>query len=125
MHTRVVPYGTGLAVRPLWTRRHAALALAVAVAAAVVVLVSQSSFASELKLRASVLRRVAAGRSVDASYFEPGACVEYQPMSGDHHLTVFLDAGHGGEPEQLALRDHVLQGYGALWLALMGIGLYG
>ena len=41
------------------------------------------------------------------------------------HILRLLDAGHGGEPEQLALRDHVLQGYGVLWLALMGIGLYG
>ena len=29
-------------------------------------------------------------------YFEPGACVEYPPASSDRHLTVFLDAGHGG-----------------------------
>ncbi len=41
------------------------------------------------------------------------------------HILRLLDAGHGGEPEQLALGDHVLQGYGVLWLALMGIGLYG
>ena len=41
------------------------------------------------------------------------------------HILRLLDAGQGGEPEQLALRDHVLQGYGVLWLALMGIGLYG
>jgi len=41
------------------------------------------------------------------------------------HILRLLDAGHGGEPEQLALRDHALQGYGVLWLALMGIGLYG
>ncbi len=40
------------------------------------------------------------------------------------HILRLLDAGHGGEPEQLALRDHVLQGYGVLWLALMGVGLY-
>jgi len=40
------------------------------------------------------------------------------------HILRLLDAGHGGEPEQLALRDHVLQGYGVLWLALVGIGLY-
>ena len=40
------------------------------------------------------------------------------------HILRLLDAGNGGEPEQLALRDHVLQGYGVLWLILMGIGLY-
>lgn len=41
------------------------------------------------------------------------------------HVLRLLDAGHGGEPEELALRDHVLHGYGVLWLALMAIGLYG
>lgn len=28
--------------------------------------------------------------------FTPGACVALPPTSGDHHQTVFLDAGHGG-----------------------------
>lgn len=28
--------------------------------------------------------------------FSPGACVAYAPIHGDRHLTVFLDAGHGG-----------------------------
>jgi decaprenyl-phosphate phosphoribosyltransferase len=41
------------------------------------------------------------------------------------HILRLLDAGNGGEPEQIALHDHVLQGCGLLWLALMGIGLYG
>ena len=36
------------------------------------------------------------------------------------HIFRLLDAGQGGEPEQLALHDHVLQGYGVLWLVLMG-----
>jgi decaprenyl-phosphate phosphoribosyltransferase len=40
------------------------------------------------------------------------------------HIFRLLDAGQGGEPEQLALHDHILQGYGVLWLAFMGIGLY-
>ena len=40
------------------------------------------------------------------------------------HILRLLDAGEGGEPEQLALRDHLLQGYSVIWLALMGIGLY-
>ncbi len=40
------------------------------------------------------------------------------------HILRLLDAGHGGEPENLALRDHVLQGYGVLWLVFMLIGLY-
>ncbi len=33
---------------------------------------------------------------VDASGFAPGACVAYPPTAVDRHLTVFLDAGHGG-----------------------------
>ena len=41
------------------------------------------------------------------------------------HIFRVLDAGHGGEPEQLALHDHMLQGYGVLWLVLMSLGLYG
>lgn len=40
------------------------------------------------------------------------------------HIFRLLDAGHGGEPEQLALHEHVLQAYGAIWVALMAIGLY-
>jgi N-acetylmuramoyl-L-alanine amidase len=33
---------------------------------------------------------------VDPSAFSPGACISYAPTSGDRHVTVFLDAGHGG-----------------------------
>jgi decaprenyl-phosphate phosphoribosyltransferase len=40
------------------------------------------------------------------------------------HIFRLLDAGHGGEPEQLVLRDHVLQAYAGLWVALMVLGLY-
>ena len=40
------------------------------------------------------------------------------------HILRLLDDGHGGEPEQLALHDHMLQGYGVVWLILMSIGLY-
>jgi N-acetylmuramoyl-L-alanine amidase len=68
------------------------------VAAAVVPLVvlSLSPPASASVHRASSVRRADTGRSVDAKLFEPGACVEFPPSSGDRHLTVFLDAGHGG-----------------------------
>jgi N-acetylmuramoyl-L-alanine amidase len=34
--------------------------------------------------------------AIDPSAFSPGACVAFPPTSGDRHLTVFLDAGHGG-----------------------------
>ena len=36
------------------------------------------------------------GTPVDEKLFEPGACVEFPPLAGDRHTTVFLDAGHGG-----------------------------
>ena len=58
-------------------------------------LMSQSSFTSEPRFGRppAALHR---GPSLDAWLFEPGTCVEYPPVSGDRHLTVFLDAGHGG-----------------------------
>ncbi len=40
--------------------------------------------------------RADAGTPVDAELFDSGACMAYPPTSGDRHLTVFLDAGHGG-----------------------------
>jgi decaprenyl-phosphate phosphoribosyltransferase len=40
------------------------------------------------------------------------------------HIFRLLDAGHGGEPEQLVLRDHMLQVYAGLWVGLMVLGLY-
>jgi N-acetylmuramoyl-L-alanine amidase len=33
---------------------------------------------------------------LDPAVFSPGACIAYAPIDGDRHLTVFLDAGHGG-----------------------------
>jgi N-acetylmuramoyl-L-alanine amidase len=35
-------------------------------------------------------------RAIDPAIFSPSACMEYPPTSGDRHMTVFLDAGHGG-----------------------------
>ena len=37
-----------------------------------------------------------AGTALDSSYFATGSCVSFPPTSGDRHLTVFLDPGHGG-----------------------------
>lgn len=34
--------------------------------------------------------------AVDPARFAAGACMAYPPTHGDRHLTVFLDAGHGG-----------------------------
>ncbi len=36
------------------------------------------------------------GTALDPSLFSAGSCVSFAPTSGDRHLTVFLDAGHGG-----------------------------
>jgi N-acetylmuramoyl-L-alanine amidase len=36
------------------------------------------------------------GVAVDPAYFSPGACVAFPPVTGNRHLIVFLDAGHGG-----------------------------
>jgi len=41
------------------------------------------------------------------------------------HVVRLLDAGDGSAPEELALRDHRLQIYGAVWVALFAIGVYG
>jgi N-acetylmuramoyl-L-alanine amidase len=72
-----------------------AVVVAVAALAAVLVLVGQSPFAAGARTRSAV-RRMEVAKPVDAHLFEPGACVEYPPTSGERHLTVFLDAGHGG-----------------------------
>jgi N-acetylmuramoyl-L-alanine amidase len=37
-----------------------------------------------------------AATAIDPSYFSPGACMAFAPTAGNRHLTVFLDAGHGG-----------------------------
>jgi N-acetylmuramoyl-L-alanine amidase len=36
------------------------------------------------------------GVALDPAYFSPGACMAFPPVIGNRHLTVFLDAGHGG-----------------------------
>jgi N-acetylmuramoyl-L-alanine amidase len=93
MHHRTAPRVGGPAVRPLWLRRYP-VASALFLAAAMVVLV-ESPGVPGAALGASV-RRMDTATPVDARYFEPGACMKYGPTAGDRHLTVFLDAGHGG-----------------------------
>ena len=73
-----------------------ALATALAVAAGAMALVAPTSLAAASIARTAAARRIATGRAIDSKYFEPGSCVEFDPTSGDRHLTVFLDAGHGG-----------------------------
>ena len=36
------------------------------------------------------------GTALDTSLFAPGSCMAFPPTHGNRHLTVFLDAGHGG-----------------------------
>ncbi len=40
------------------------------------------------------------------------------------HVLRLLDMGAGAAPEELALKDHRLQLYGACWMALFAIGVY-
>jgi N-acetylmuramoyl-L-alanine amidase len=77
------------AERPLWK-----VSCLVAAAGVALALCGQTP-ASGATRHASTERHLD-GRAVDAALFEPGACVSYAPTSGDRHLTVFLDAGHGG-----------------------------
>lgn len=41
------------------------------------------------------------------------------------HVLRRLDGGEGGAPEELVLKDHVLQVLGILWIALFAAGIYG
>ena len=83
-------------MRPLRRGYRVALCTVLATAATAVVLVAPASLAAGSLARTAAAHRVAPGRAIDARYFEPGSCVEFAPTSGDRHLTVFLDAGHGG-----------------------------
>ncbi|HTW12615.1 MAG TPA: N-acetylmuramoyl-L-alanine amidase [Solirubrobacteraceae bacterium] len=40
--------------------------------------------------------QTAAPTAVNSAEFAKGACMSYPPLEGNRHLTVFLDAGHGG-----------------------------
>ncbi|MDA8274874.1 MAG: decaprenyl-phosphate phosphoribosyltransferase [Actinomycetota bacterium] len=40
------------------------------------------------------------------------------------HVVRLLDAGEGAAPEDLAIHDHRLQLYGAVWVGLFAVGLY-
>jgi len=40
------------------------------------------------------------------------------------HVVRLLDSGEGAAPEDLALRDHRLQAYGLVWVALFAAGVY-
>ncbi len=77
--------------------RSAARPLALLLFCVVLALVGQSAASAATRpSRNSDTRRHDGPHPVDAGRFEPGACLAYPPTAGDRHLTVFLDAGHGG-----------------------------
>lgn len=82
-------------------RRRLAVVIGVGVLA-VVLLHSGSSAARRLPRRASAAPTAASlaggveGRAVAPALFSQGACVSFPPTVGNRHLTVFIDAGHGG-----------------------------
>ncbi|HSZ35800.1 MAG TPA: N-acetylmuramoyl-L-alanine amidase [Acidimicrobiales bacterium] len=78
---------------PLWA---APRVLFLAALVSAFFLIFQATAVGGALRRQEATRHVEAGRAIDTRLFEPGACVEYQPTAGDRHLTVFLDAGHGG-----------------------------
>jgi N-acetylmuramoyl-L-alanine amidase len=96
------------------TRRKAVLVAAVTSGAMAVVLavavgwLSPHSAAEPDKDSVSAVHRVhktvasapppapASVQALDPAAFSRGACLALAPTSGDNHLTVFLDAGHGG-----------------------------
>ncbi len=77
-------------------RQLALLVLTVAVALVGQVTAAAASGSAVRASRSTTSHRKDEGHPVDAKLFEPGACMEYPPTTGDRHLTVFLDAGHGG-----------------------------
>ena len=40
------------------------------------------------------------------------------------YVLLELDAGRGGAPEDLVLKDHVVQALGAVWAVLVAVGVY-
>jgi len=52
-------------------------------------------------------RRRPTSEPVDTRLFAAGGCVAFWPTGGDRHLTVFLDAGHGGrDPGGIGVTPH-------------------
>ncbi len=48
------------------------------------------------KVRGGTALAGAGAQALDPGAFSPGACMSLSPTHGNRHLTVFLDAGHGG-----------------------------
>lgn len=75
-------------------RRLRALLILAAVVLVILVLTDHRSDAGPASGGSSTT--IPGSRPVAAGQFSPGACVRMAPLTGDRHLTVFLDAGHGG-----------------------------
>lgn len=96
--------------RPPWRRRQRRrrriVGGVVVIAAMVVVAVTVTSTGSRTEPSAiassdsvggsAVAGNSADGTAVDRTAFSATACRRFAPTSGNRHLTVFLDAGHGG-----------------------------
>jgi N-acetylmuramoyl-L-alanine amidase len=75
-------------------RRRRLWALVAVVAAVVLVLVMPGHRSAARSAPRSA--PTADTRPVATGQFSPGACVTMAPLAGNRHLTVFIDAGHGG-----------------------------
>jgi N-acetylmuramoyl-L-alanine amidase len=73
-----------------------ALALAVVVAVAIGGSHPARALDRRRKSPAGRAARLPGSVQLDPAAFSAGACVALSPTSGNRHLTVFLDAGHGG-----------------------------
>ncbi len=81
-----------------WARRLAVVAVLVGLAALVYAVLPSSGRDRRAGTHAASDPSGASSKGValDPDAFSTGACVAFAPTSGNRHLTVFLDAGHGG-----------------------------
>ncbi len=99
---RATVYGDDRSAGGFWHARRGVVLTVAAFLVGALALVAQSAPAgagarlSGVRATRSGARATDKARSVDATLFEPGACQEFPPTSGNRHRTVFLDAGHGG-----------------------------
>ncbi len=96
MHRRFGSQRGEPAGRPPWGCRALAFSFVAALVPVALLGLSSPASAAASSSRFTTTHRPDQGKAVDAKVFEPGACVEFAPTAGDRHLTVFLDAGHGG-----------------------------
>jgi N-acetylmuramoyl-L-alanine amidase len=96
MHRQFGSQRDELAGRPPWGCRALTLSFVAALVPVALLGLSPPASAAASSSRFTTTHRPDQGKAVDAKLFEPGACVEFAPIAGNRHLTVFLDAGHGG-----------------------------